>query len=337
MSHINKQKHSLGYKPEITYVDEYDSTATLSSQEKQITVNPTIKDPTPNTQENFDRIDIFLNGLNDDIRELIEGVYLPTKDFWEEIKDDPYGTIPKKEELTIVDPENNIEDEEDDEDDDEKDYTQEEEDDDLPPADVLDDDKLDGIIHIIKEEHEKHEIVEKEYIKNTKDLLDFYTEGLLNAISNYWVQTAPIISGASSEKKSYILNDFKSYKAEDSSDISSQKRHMLDFAVRTEIVRQNKISFLKKMFPTDETMTKLRNFKAAYELRKKYAKVSDMTGETKEASDYNALLKSSTYIYDKKYDSSYAALYKYYNSSNKTLADIMNLSVQEQKAKQYLK
>ena len=60
-------------------------------------------------------------------------------------------------------------------------------------------------------------------------------------------------------------------------------------------------------------------------------------GQTKEASDYNALLKASTVVYDNKYDNSFAALYKYFNSANKTLGDMMTLSIQEQKAKQYLK
>lgn len=337
---IIKQSHSMGYKPEIKYVDEYDSTATIKSDEdKQQSVTIGTYDPTPEIQENFDKIDVFLPGLNDDIRDLIEGVYLPLKDYWDEIKDLEYGEIPKLDEVTIVEPSTNGED-----DDDEPtgSYPSETpeyeyEDEDLPPADVTDDDKIDGLVHIIEVEYPRSVIVEKEYAKNTKDLFNHYTEGLLNAISNYWVQAAPMVMGQSLETKEYILNDFKSYKASDNAGISEDKKHMLDFAVRTEIVRQNKVAFLQKMFPTDETILKLRNFKASYELRKKYANMDTKEGQTKEASDYNALLKASTVVYDNKYDNSFAALYKYFNSANKTLGDMMTLSIQEQKAKQYLK
>ena len=333
---ITKQPHSMGYKPDIKYIDEYDSSATLVSEDKkQISVNPDIYDPTVDIQDNFDKIDVFLPGLNEDIRNLIEGVYLPLKDYWEEIKDLEYDTIPKLDEVTIIDkdpvkyPEHN------------EDYDDEDgstdDDEDLPPLDVLDDDKIDGLVHIIEIEYPRSVIVDKEYAKNTKDLFNHYTEGLLNAISNYWVQAAPMVMGQSLENKEYVLGDFKSYKAEDNKGIPNDKKHMLDFAVRTEIIRQNKIAFLQKMFPTDETILKLRNYKASYELRKKYANIGSKSEHTKEASDYNALLTASTVVYDNKYDSSFAALYKYFNSANKTLGDMFTLSIQGQKAKQYLK
>lgn len=372
---LNKQKHNLSYKPEIEYVDEYDSSATIVSD--NIDSNATIpkpNDPTQDIQDNFDKIDVFLPGLNDDIRGLIEGIYLPLKDYWEEIKDLEYDRVPESNEITVLDPDsqdddsagdnndgnnnnhngghngnNNSNDYEDNDhfggnNNDENDNIHspnygggDESDDDLPPADVLDSDKIDDLIHIIEIEYPRHVIVDKEYAKNTKDLLNFYTEGLVNAISDYWVQVAPIIMGAPTEKKLYILKDFKSYNPEDNKDISVDKKHILDYAVRTEIFRQQKIAFLKKMFPTDETILKLRNYKAAQELRKKYANMKTMSEHTKEASDHNAFLEAATLVYDSKYDDSYAALYKYFNSANKTLGDMFNLAVQEQKAKQYLK
>lgn len=335
-----KQSHSMGYKPDIKYIDEYDSFATLNTEkEKQVLINSNIHNPTTDIQDNFDKIDVFLPGLNEDIRTLIEGVYLPLKDYWEEIKDLDYSEIPKLDEITIIDKDedSNLEDEKTDDDDTNENTYYEDDEEDLPPLDVLDDDKIDGLVHIIEIEHPRSVIVDKEYAKNTKDLFNHYTEGLLNAISNYWIQLAPIVMGQSLEYKEYILNDFKSYKEKDNQGISSEKKHMLDFAVRTEIVRQNKIAFLQKMFPTDETILKLRNYKASYELRKKYANMQNKSEHTKEASDYNALLKASTVVYDNKYDSSFAALYKYFNSANKTLNDMFTLSIQEQKAKQYLK
>lgn len=334
--------HSMGYKPTITYIDEYDSSYTISNsneENKQTSLKPEIHNPTTDIQDNFDKIDVFLPGLNDDIRTLIEGVYLPLKDYWEEIKDLDYGSIPKLEETTIID--NNISDSFDDSNNLNDDFNNSddnyEEDDDLPPLDVFDDDKIDGLAHIIEIEHPISVIVDKEYAKNTKDLFDHYTKGLLDAISNYWVQAAPIIMGKSLEYKEYVLNDFKSYKKEDNNKVLADKKHMLDFAVRTEITRQNKIAFLQKMFPTDETILKLRNYKASYELRKKYANIKSNSEHTKEASDHNALLKASMVVYDNKYDNSFLALYKYFNSANKTLNDMFTLSIQEQKAKQYLK
>lgn len=327
-----KNKYSIGYKPNITYVDEYDSSATLQHDNKQESVFIK-KDPTTNIQDNFDRIDVFLPSLGEDIRNLIEGVYLPLKDYWEEeIEPLPYDEIPKKEEITLL-PEDD--DPEDDDPDDKPEYTPDDEDPPKPPPNVTDDDKIEGLIHIIKKEYPRIEIIKKEYAKNMKDLIFFYTEGLLNAISNFWVQSAPFVVGQSKDKKEYILNDIKNYN--DSPTVADNKKHMLDFAVRNEIIRQQKTAFLQKMFPTDETLLKLRNFKASYELRKKYAVIEDMNKETIEASDHNALLKSTTAIYDNKYDSSYTALYKYFNSANKTLGDVMTTTVQERKAKQYLK
>lgn len=333
----NKKHHSIEYKPNITYIDEYDSSYTfLEEDNKQISLTPEIHNPTEDIQDNFDKIDVFLPGLNDDIRNLIEGVYLPLKDYWEEIKDLEYDFIPKLEETTILDKNQSDQlDKENNKDDIDNEIN--DEDDDLPPPDVYDDDKIDGLVHIIEIEHPISTIIDKEYAKNTKDLFNHYTESLLNSISNYWVQAAPIIMGKSLEYKDYVLKDFKSYKKEDNNQILSDKKHMLDFAVRTEITRQNKIAFLQKMFPTDETIIKLRNYKASYELRKKYASINNKNEHTKEASDYNALLKANMAIYDKKYDNSFLALYKYFNSANKTLNDMFTLSIQEQKAKQYLK
>ena len=70
-SQQDKQKHSIGYKPDIGYIDEYDSSATLVSQEeKQQTHTPSYT-PVDKITENIDKIDFFLGGLNDDIRNLI--------------------------------------------------------------------------------------------------------------------------------------------------------------------------------------------------------------------------------------------------------------------------
>lgn len=347
---LNKQIHNLSYKPEIEYVDEYDSSATIISEDAQSnTITPKPNDPSQDIQDNFDKIDVFLPGLNNDIRDLIEGVYLPLKDYWEEIKDLEYDRVPDSDEITIIEPnspnsdtnnDNNYGDNDSNNntnspDDDEGEGSRE--DYDLPPADVLDSDKIDDLIHIIEVEYPRNVIIDKEYAKNSKDLLNFYTEGLLNTISNYWIQAAPMVKGTSNDKKSYILKDFKNYKTEDYKNVPVNKKHMLDYAVRTEIVRQEKIAFLQKMFPTDETILKLRNYKASQELRKKYANMATMSEHTKEASDHNAFLESASLVYDNKYDNSYAALYKYFNSANKTLGDMFNLAIQEQKAKQYLK
>lgn len=344
-----ENKHSLGYKPNIQYIDEYDSSATLSEEQHQSVVISDIHDPTEDIQDNIDRIDVFLPGIDDDIRNLIEGVYLPLKDYWEEIKDLEYDKVPDYEEIDIIESDMNSseddmpEDSEDDNNDDNdsdnntNNNGNDDDDSDMPPSDVLDDDKIDGLIHIIEIEHPRHVIVQKEYAKNIKDLFGFYTGGLLEAISNYWIQAAPMVMQTSSDKRSYILNNFDSYKTEEGKNISTNKKHMLDYAVRTEILRQQKVAFLQKMFPTDETIIKLRNYKAAQELRKKYAAIDRRKENTKEASDHNAFLDSSNLVYDTKYDNSYKALYKYFNSANKTLSDVFNLSIQEQKAKQYLK
>ena len=56
---ITKKSHSMGYKPDIKYIDEYDSSASITLEDKkQVSVTPQINNPTENIQDNFDKIDV---------------------------------------------------------------------------------------------------------------------------------------------------------------------------------------------------------------------------------------------------------------------------------------
>lgn len=128
----------------------------------------------------------------------------------------------------------------------------------------------------------------------------------------------------------------KDYKAE-ASDVAKDFRHVSDEIVRTQVKRDQKTRFLRKVFNIDQTIYHLRAVKSSYELRKRYYEE-----EYQKPKDYldthaNDFLRLSRTQYDAKYKKNMYNLYKYLNSAVILVNETLQLHLIEAKGKAILK
>ena len=97
-----------------------------------------------------------------------------------------------------------------------------------------------------------------------------------------------------------------------------------------------KLNFMSNAFPAEQTLFHLKNFKAVYLLRKRYAEIDDIDGSNKIDAMSNNILKGMKLSYDQKYDVAYMNLYKYLNSSLDILEDALNTELAGLRAKRTL-
>lgn len=121
-----------------------------------------------------------------------------------------------------------------------------------------------------------------------------------------------------------------------SSSINADAKHLLDSAVRQQIIKDMKMDYFNLMFNAEETIIHLKQLKAMQELRVRYAKIEEVNGNTKTNQMNNIILNSSKMVYNKKYEIAYENLYRYLNSSNKVLRDSFQTWILEIKSKQIL-
>lgn len=330
-------KKSLNYQPNISYEDEYYSEKSYEESTTSIIVqedNKTEED----IKDLIDKIDISLFGLPQYMQIVINNVFNPIKDFFEENKDDIY---PGKPGTTPGDPGDGSGDKPDIEDPDDKDPDDPEDigpDDEIPdigddhPPNDDEDDMFEPLVHIVDNELSILEQINRGYSEHFYDLLKDYLEKLYEALSNHWVVVVPFLFGKSKELKKFMTSDIPSdFK------IDKDKQHILDLSVRCELMKKEKISFAAKNFSLDETIVKLRNFKASHELMLRYAKTDYKNINTKEDSDYNAMLEACMLNYNRKYNNSVLNLYKYLDSSVRSVDNALTTYAEEIKCKQYLK
>lgn len=98
---------------------------------------------------------------------------------------------------------------------------------------------------------------------------------------------------------------------------------MLDSAVRQQLLKDMKIDYYNMMFNAENTIKHLQQLKAMQELRLRYSKIKEVEGNTKTNQNNNNILKASKYAYNRKYEIAYENLYRYLNSSNRVLKDML--------------
>ena len=183
-----------------------------------------------------------------------------------------------------------------------------------------------------KEEHTETEIVEKEYVKNLVDLFKDYNTELHNILSNFWTNLILATSNKSSSEIRLLLDNI----VLSSSEIIESAKHLLDSAVRQQLLKDMKIDYYNMMFNAENTIKHLQQLKAMQELRLRYSKIKEVEGNTKTNQNNNNILKASKYAYNRKYEIAYENLYRYLNSSNRVLKDTLQTWIQEIKSKQIL-
>ena len=318
----------IGYKPHLEYQDEYTSDATNyfdnqqngeeDSQEQQ---DNTIGD----LIDQMEIIDSLIDKLPGDASDIVGEITDQIIDFIdEELKDKEYQKVPEKElwyyedidPVTpgpipgVVEPEEIEED-------------KEIIDDPFAPIDPF---------PIIKEIHPEYEIVEKEYVKNLVELFDDYAVNMHTTLSNFWTNLVAAVLNKQSTEINLLVNNI----ILSSSDIQPQYLHLLDSAVRNQIMRTTKLDFYSNVFNAEETISHLKQFKAMYELRLRYANIEKVDGSTKEGQMTNNILEGMRITYSKKYDIAYENLLRYLKSSVDVLDDTLKTWLIEIKSKQTL-
>lgn len=318
-------KQSLGYKPEIKYEEDYSSNINIiNSNVEDYDVSNENDDPIKDLGDKLENLETMINNLPGNISNAINNVFDYIEDIWEEeLKDKNYEFIPDEDEWQYNfgdDPSDDIEDEDDD-------ILDEDDSDDLEdPFEVPDIPKIENT------HTSKKEIIEKEYVKHLTDLLNDYVIKLHNSLANFWAGTLIATYNKNTDDKKFILNNILI----NSKDVLANKAHLLDFGIRSQIYKDAKLDFFENMFSREESLMHLKQFKIAYEMRKKYVDIEVSSDGTRTSAMDANVLKAMTIAYDQKYDISFTNLYRYLNSSVNVIDDILKTCMQEIKAKQTL-
>ncbi len=307
---LNKQQ-SLGYRPEIDYEEEFYSEQSKDYEvpETSIDLDDSIKE---NINNNINKDDLLLEIIPEDIADVIKETYDIAKDIWiDELSKEDYKPI-QYDRVEIV----------------------EKEESDKNASDVTedsfweDDSDYDDEYYIYDEET----IVRQEYNKNMMDLLDYYFEALGDAMSNYTLGFTMAFykksKDDSANMRNSILNADKKIK------VKKGNEHLLDVGLRTELMGELKLSFMRKMCPVDQSMMMFSNFKTITELRKKYARMTYLDTDKREDKMSDALLTASKLLYSEKYDKSFTELYRYLKGSVELTKDVLQEQLGSYKAKQ---
>ena len=315
----------IGYRPNLEYQDEYTSDATgyFDKQQQGEEDNQEQQDNTiDDLIDQMEIIDSLVDKLPGDASDIVGEIIDQIIEFIdEELKDKEYQKVPEEELWYYEDIDNSPDpgtqpDWEEPEDDDVE-Y------DPLTPIDPS---------PIIKETYTKQEIIEKEYVKNLVDLFNDYAVNMHTALSNFWTNLVSAILNKQSTEISLLVDNILL----NSSDIQPQSLHLLDSAIRNQIIRTSKLDFYSNIFNAEETIAHLKQFKAMYELRLRYAKIEKVDGSTREGQMNNNILEGMRITYSKKYDIAYENLLRYLKSSTDVLDDTLKTWLVEIKSKQTL-
>ena len=175
-------------------------------------------------------------------------------------------------------------------------------------------------IKIINEELEETERMKLEYTKNLADVIHHYTSKLKDLVCGFYMYRLSAITSIKDDfDASFLINEITS----DNCSTKDELRHLMDSALRNEVVGSNKLHFSLNTFTLEGTLYHLKNFSAIHEMRMRYANIKKAENNTMADSLSNKILNGNREAYDKKYDLAYINLYKYLNGSLNILEDCM--------------
>ena len=185
-------------------------------------------------------------------------------------------------------------------------------------------------------EYEVIDEVEKmkmEYTKNLAEVIHHYTSNLKDLILEFFMNKISALSSATDEQDiSFIINEI----TENNCSTSDQLRHLMDSALRNEVISTNKLHFSLNTFSLESTLYHLKNFNAVQELRLRYAEIEKLEDNEMVDSTSNNILNGVRDMYDKKYDLAYNNLYKYLNGSLNILKDCLRTMEASTKSRETL-
>ena len=175
-------------------------------------------------------------------------------------------------------------------------------------------------------------MAELEFIKNIADVYSYYTFRLKKTVSDYYTQLLALCgSNIGTADLDFLVGTITQ---EEADAISGAVRHLMDMALRFEVIGGLKVLFSKNMFSLESTLYHLKNLKTTQELRLRYIKADRLPDDSRENSLSNRMLKGMLELYNSKYDNAYINLYKYLNSSLDVLEDAMRTLITGLKSKE---
>lgn len=174
------------------------------------------------------------------------------------------------------------------------------------------------------------EIARELYRRDSIDLKEDYLNKLQSVIQRYLQEMVMLMAETGVGKMKFLTKEF------DGETVyvgDSDLKHLSDYVVRSQIIRQQIIRFFKKTHNVDQTLMHMRAWHAAQVQRERYLQAEYGSSESYMETQSNALLRESRLIYDKKYKSTLYNMYKYLDASVVMISDLLTMSLKESQAK----
>ena len=174
------------------------------------------------------------------------------------------------------------------------------------------------------------QIIQDNYARDTINLQNFYLQKLQLILQKYFQEMLTVMAECNVDDIDKLTMDFD---GEYVTVGDPNMRHLRDSVCRSQIMRDQKERFIKKMFNVDNTMLHMNRWHIAEQEREAYYSESYGDSGTFLDSHANAILRDCRTQYDAAYNQSVYDMYKYLNSSCEALGDVLDMTSKEAQAK----
>ena len=174
------------------------------------------------------------------------------------------------------------------------------------------------------------QIIQDNYARDTINLQNFYLQKLQLILQKYFQEMLTVMAECNVDDIDKLTQDFD---GEYVTVGDPNMRHLRDSVCRSQIMRDQKERFIKKMFNVDNTMLHMNRWHVAEQEREAYYAESYGDSGSFLDSHANAILRDCRTQYDAAYNQSVYDMYKYLNSSCEALGDVLDMTSKEAQAK----
>lgn len=174
------------------------------------------------------------------------------------------------------------------------------------------------------------QIAQEGYAKDQIDLQKYYLQQMRLALQRYFQHQFAFMAELGLSEVDMLTQNYDGNAVKG---MSANDQHLHDTIIRSQIQRNQKARYFKKLANIEQTLTHMRNWNAAEKLRERY--YSEAYGDSTQFvdSEANAVLRQNRSEYDAGYKASLYNMYKYLNSSVAMTEDILDHVLLESKSK----
>ena len=174
------------------------------------------------------------------------------------------------------------------------------------------------------------QIAQEGYAKDQIDLQKYYLQQMRLALQRYFQHQFAFMAELGLAEVDMLTQNYDGNAVKG---MSANDQHLHDTIIRSQIQRNQKARYFKKLANIEQTLTHMRNWNAAEKLRERY--YSEAYGDSTQFvdSEANAVLRQNRSEYDAGYKASLYNMYKYLNSSVAMTEDILDHVLLESKSK----